>query len=119
MGHPARRLVLYKRWRLRDGVTIDRVATLVADRVIPHYRVLSEKAVLGLEALDDRTVLAIQRWPDRAARDEAMNAAGFEGWWREYLPILAEWEIALELEEEWESEVLLGWCRTDAAGRDS
>jgi len=59
------------------------------------------EAVLGLEALDDTTVLAIQRWPDRAALDEAMNGDRFAEWWREYLPILAAWDAALEFEEEW------------------
>ena len=61
-----RRLVLHKRWRLRDGVTVDQVAALVRNRIVPHYRQLSDDVRLGLEVLDASHVLAIQRWPDRA-----------------------------------------------------
>ena len=103
--HP---VVLYKRWRLREGVRLDHVARLVSERVVPHYGKLCEAAVLGLEALDEKTVLAIQRWPDRPTLEQTTNGGRFERWWREYRPILAEWDAALELEDEWVSEVLIG-----------
>ena len=103
-----RRHVLYKRWRLRDGVTVDQVAALVRDLIVPHYRELSEDVRLGLEVIDASRVLAIQRWPDRATLDRTMRGARFDRWWRDYAPILAEWDAALELEEEWEGEELIG-----------
>lgn len=103
-----RRHVLYKRWRLRDGVTVDQVAALVRDLIVPHYRELSEDVRLGLEVLDATHVLAIQRWPDRATLDRTMRGARFDRWWRDYAPILAEWDAALELEEEWQGEELIG-----------
>ena len=81
--------MLYKRWRLRDGVTVDQVAALVRDRIVPHYRELSEDVRLGLEVLDATHVLAIQRWPDRATLDNAMHGERFDEWWRDYAPILA------------------------------
>ncbi len=102
------RVVLYKRWRLRDGVSMDRVTKLVTDRVVPHYRKLCEETVLGLEALDENTVLTTQRWPSRAVLDQATSGDRFEDWWRGYQPILSVWDSALEFEDEWESHVVLG-----------
>lgn len=101
-----RGLVSYKRWRLREGVTVDQVAQLVANHIVPHYRLLSTEVVLGLEDVGDDTVLALQRWPSRASRDEAMSGEEFERWWQDYLPILAHWDALVEFEAEWEGEVI-------------
>jgi hypothetical protein len=103
-----RPVVLYKRWRLRHGVSHQQVVDLVVNRVAPHYRKLSVDVELALEATDPTTVLAIQRWPTREALEEAMSGGRFEAWWREYQPILAAWDAMVVFDEEWESDVLVG-----------
>ncbi len=37
-----------------------------------------------------------------------MSGDRFAEWWRAYEPILASWDAALEFEQEWRSEVLIG-----------
>lgn len=103
-----RSVVLYKRWRLRDGVSHQQVVDLVVTRIVPHYRSLCAEVELALEATDPTTVLAIQRWPSREKLDEVMSGDRFEMWWREYQPILAGWDSMLIFDEEWDSEVLVG-----------
>lgn len=75
-----RPVVLYKRWRLRDGVSREQVTELVANRIVPHYRRLSSDAVLDLEATDKGTLVAIQRWPSRGKLEQAMTGPHFEAW---------------------------------------
>ncbi|MEJ5915128.1 hypothetical protein [Pseudokineococcus sp. 1T1Z-3] len=106
MAEP-RRLTTFKRWRLADGVTLAHVRRVVEEAVVPHYRDLSDDVELGLEAADDRTIIAVQRWPSRAARDAAMSGPRFEAWWQAYLPVLARWDELVSLVDEWETEVLL------------
>lgn len=107
MDAHARGVTLYKRWRLREGATVERVIALVQDQVVPHYRRLSADARLELEQLDPSTVLAIQRWPSRAVLDEALSGHRFDEWWQQYLPVLRDWDTMLELDAEWEGSVLL------------
>ena len=107
MNSGVRGVILSKRWRLREGVTLAEVVTLVEEGVAPHYRKLSDQVVLGLEALEDGRVLAIQRWSDQAALDQATRGERFAEWWRDYQPILAAWDAALEFEEEWQTEALI------------
>lgn len=97
----------YKRWCLREGVTADQVAQLVAAHIVPHYRLLSAEVVLGLEATDRDCVIAVQRWPNSASRDAAMSGEDFDRWWQAYLPTLARWDALVEFDVEWECEVLI------------
>lgn len=49
----------YKRWRLRNGVDVTDVHTLVRDRIVPHYHRLDPAVRLELEMIDrTRSVLA-------------------------------------------------------------
>jgi hypothetical protein len=105
---PGTGLTTYKSWRLRPGVVLDDVVALVTERVAPHYALLSDEVELGLERIDDDTVLAIQRWSSRRVRDAAMQGPAFESWWAAYQPALAAWDAALEYVDEWEGEDLLG-----------
>lgn len=107
MARAERGVTLYKRWRLRDGVTIDQVRVLVVSAIVPHYRTLCDDVVLGLEAVGPREVLAIQRWPDRSTLETTMQGPRFDDWWQAYQPILAVWDAALEYVDEWEGENLL------------
>ncbi|SDS80996.1 hypothetical protein SAMN04488570_2751 [Nocardioides scoriae] len=100
-------MVLHKRWRLHDGVTTDQVARLVAERVVPHYARLSDQVVLGLEADEDGTVVALQRWSSREALAAATSGTAYDRWWAAYLPVLAEWDRLVSFQEEWETTVLL------------
>lgn len=103
-----RPVVLYKRWLLRDGVTLDEVVELVRNEVAPHYRTLDPRVVLGLEALRDDAVLAIQRWPSRGVLDQTRTGRRFQDWWAAYQPVLAAWDALLEFDDEWETQDLLG-----------
>jgi len=79
--------LIYKRWRLRDGVNVQAVVSMVRDRIVPHYRILDPTARPGLEQIEgSRAVLAIQRWPGRGRRDQAMAGAAFEAWLAAYQP---------------------------------
>lgn len=98
----------YKRWRLRDGVAVGDVISLVRDRIVPHYRRLDPAVRLRLEVIDGaRSILAIQRWPDRAGRDRRLASAGYADWLAAYRPILEEWDGLVEFEAEWEAERFL------------
>ncbi|WP_153395785.1 hypothetical protein [Ornithinicoccus halotolerans] len=101
------KLTLYKRWRLRQGVDRSTVVAFVRGRVIPHYARLDPQVQLELEQLDESTLLAIQRWPSRGRRNEAMSGDRFERWWQQYLPIVEEWDAMLEFDAEWEGTVLI------------
>ena len=98
----------HKRWRPRPGVEPADVAAVVADRIAPHYSRLDPSVTLGLE-LDTSSgmLIATQSWPSRQHRDERMDGPRFESWWRDYLPILRDWEQLVEFESEWETTVLL------------
>lgn len=108
MSGPDRTVVLYKRWLLRDGATLDDVVGLVRAKVAPHYRTLSAEVVLGLESHGAGAVLAIQRWPSRASLERATGGARFQEWWQDYQPVLAAWDDLVEFGCEWETEDLLG-----------
>ena len=101
-------MILYKRWRLCDGVGIDQVAQAVRDWIAPMYKRLSEDVELGLElSTDQRSVLAVQRWRSRDALVRAMSGPGFESWWSEYQPILSKWDPLLAFDSEWETVELI------------
>lgn len=94
----------YKRWRLRDGVDAQAVATMVRDRIVPHYRTLDPTVRLGLEQIEgSRAVLATQRWLDRGCRDQTIGGDAFEAWLDAYRPLLEDWDRLVEFEAEWES----------------
>ena len=98
-------LTTHKRWRLRHGIAVAEVLGLVSERIVPHYAELDDGVELGFEVIDDRTVLATQRWPSRAARDAVMSGAAFDSWWEAYVPILVRWDELVELIDEWEADV--------------
>jgi hypothetical protein len=94
----------YRRWRLRDGVDVADVHALVRDRIVPHYHRLDPAVRLELEMIDrTRSVLAIQRWPDRARRAAVEASDGYAAWLDAYRPILRLWDGLVEFEAEWES----------------
>jgi hypothetical protein len=103
-----RRVIVYKRWLLRDQVTADHVAAIVRDSIEPMYRRLSGAVALGLElSADGRSVLAIQRWQSRRALERALSGPRFERWWSQYQPILAQWDDMVVFDSEWETIELL------------
>lgn len=98
----------YRRWRLRDGVDVTDVDALVRHRIVPHYGRLDPAVRLGLESIDgSRSILAIQRWPDRTRYQRALASTGFAAWLAAYRPILQEWDGLVEFETEWAAERLL------------
>ncbi len=102
------RVIVYKRWLLRDHVTADHVASIVRDAIEPMYRRLSNDVALGLElSKDGRSVLAIQRWQSRRALEQALSGPRFERWWSQYQPILAQWDALVVFDSEWETIELL------------
>lgn len=103
MDRPGRRpLVLYKRWRLRPGVTLEDVVALVQRQVLPAYQRLSSEATLGLElALDGTSVVAIQRWSSSDAQEAVVSADGYTNRWASYEPSLKEWDRLVEFVDEW------------------
>ena len=100
-----REFVGYKRWRLHGAVTPEQVADFVRERIEPAYAALSAEVSLGLEESDDGTMVALQRWTSREARERAMSGPGFEGWWEAYVPVLEEWDRLVEFVDEWETQV--------------
>ena len=105
-----RQLVLYKRWTLRAGASVDDVAALVREHIAPAYRRLSPEVTLHLEvALDNRSIVAIQRWSSTAAHRAATSAGTYATWWSEYESALQQWDQLVDLTSEWSSlEVDLG-----------
>lgn len=101
----------YKRWRLRDGVDAQAVATMVRDRIVPHYthyKKLDPTVRLGLEQIEgSHAVLATQRWLDRERRDQTIGGPAFEAWLDAYRPLLEDWDRLVEFEAEWESNELI------------
>lgn len=95
----------YKRWALRDPADLGAVAALVRERIVPHYRRLSDEVELGLEVIEgEAAVLAVQHWADRDAHDRAMASAGFATWWDDYQPVLQLWDALVTFEDEWATE---------------
>jgi len=103
-GAGTERVIRYKRWLLCDEVAVEQVAELVRDSIVPFYAQLSEDVTLGLElCAGERAVLAIQRWRDRSALEEAMEGPTFKCWWSEYQPILSRWDALVVFDLEWEA----------------
>ena len=103
-----RRVIVYKRWLLRDQVHPDHVAAVVRDEIVPMYQRLSDDVALGLElSPDGRSVLAIQRWQSRRAFQQALSGPRFERWWSRYQPILAQWDAMVVFDSEWETTELI------------
>jgi hypothetical protein len=89
---------------LRPGVTRDQVAQLVAERIVPAYRRLSDEVDLGLESIaEPPAVLAIQRWQSPTALARALEGPGYAAWWADYQPILQSWDELVEFDDEWET----------------
>ncbi len=97
----------YKRWRLRDDVEPSAVETIVRDKIVAHYRRLDATVRLRLEQIDDGTVLAIQRWPDREHWQRVTTGPAFDAWFNDYRPLLDEWDQLVIFEAEWETRELL------------
>ena len=95
-------LVLYKRWSLRPGVTVDAVRRFVEQEIVPRYASLSADVELGLEAdTDGSSVLAIQRWSSVEAHQQATTGARYDAWWSEYEPRLTAWDDLVDFADEW------------------
>ncbi|WP_148077021.1 hypothetical protein [Nocardioides aurantiacus] len=75
-------------------------------RVVPRYRDLSPHAVIELHAVDESTVLAVQRWRSRGDLDTAFSSDRFQAWWAGYMPTLRAWDELVVFDVEWEAEVL-------------
>jgi hypothetical protein len=98
----------YKRWRLKDGGTEAELIALVRAAIAPHYRLLAGCHGIGLLRIEgSRCYLATQTWDSRAARDAALAAPGYAAWWAEYQPALAQWDVLMDFEDEWETLDLL------------
>ena len=95
-------VILYKRWKLRSGVTTEAVRHFVEKEIVPQYASLSPDVELGLEAdADGLSVLAVQRWRSAEAHLHASTGAEYELWWSEYEPRLAGWDRLVEFADEW------------------
>ncbi|MDQ5852487.1 MAG: antibiotic biosynthesis monooxygenase [Chloroflexota bacterium] len=99
----------FKRWRLRDGADERDVVQLVRAAIIPAYARLPGCIKLGLLHVDGtRSYLATQYWESRAARAEVLGSPAYASWLEAYQPALERWHAIMELEEEWETEDVLG-----------
>lgn len=99
-----RRLILYKRWKPRQGATSEQIIAFVRDVTIPMYAKLSADVQIGLEfATDGRSILAVQKWTNRAAHEAATSGPAFKAWWKEYEPQLVGWDRLLVFDSEWET----------------
>ena len=97
-------LVLYKRWRLHPDVTPEDVVDIVRRQVLPAYRRLSDEVSLGLElALDGRPVVAVQRWSNSRAHEEAASGEKYASRWVTYEPTLVGWDRLVDLVDAWGS----------------
>ena len=101
--------VTYKRWRLKDSQREADLVDLVRNEIAPHYAKLEGGVRLGLHRIRDTpSCLALQYWPSRAAWETTTSSTFYQAWLEEYEPILVRWDELMELEDEWEAEVLLG-----------
>lgn len=101
-------LIIYSRWRLREGKQEVELLDLMHDAVIPYYAVYDPRIKLGLlHIADSPFYLATQRWPDHEAWAAFPASPLYEAWFAAYEPILEQWDALVELEEEWECEELL------------
>lgn len=103
------RLVVVRRWTLRDGRSESELLDLVQNRVIPHYDRLPACVGLGLLRIHaTRSYLALQHWESRKARQSVMSSDAYADWVDAYEPTLERWNDMMEFEEEWETEDALG-----------
>lgn len=103
------RLVLVKRWALRDGYAESELLDLVRNDVVPRYERLAGCLGLGLLRIrHTRSYLALQHWESREAWQLATSSDSYPAWLAEYAPVLERWNDMMELEDEWETEDALG-----------
>lgn len=101
-------VILWGRWRLREGQQEAALVGLMRYVMIPHYAYYDSRIKLGLQHIpDSRVYLTTQRWPSREAWAAFSTSPFYEAWMADYEPILEQWDALVELEEEWECEELV------------
>lgn len=99
----------YKRWALRPDRSESELVELVREQIVPHYEKLQGCIRLGLLRIEGtRSYLALQCWESRESWRAVTGSDYYRTWYEEYLPILARWDEIMELEEEWNTEDMLG-----------
>jgi hypothetical protein len=101
-------VMIWGRWRLREGKQEAELLDLMRNAMIPHYQKYGNRVNISLLRIaDSRSYLMLQRWPDRETWTAFPTSMFYEIWFAEYEPILEQWDALMELEEEWECEELL------------
>lgn len=101
-------VIIYGRWRLREGQQEAALVGLMRYAMIPHYANYDIQIKLSLlRVADSRVYLTMQRWPSREAWAAFPTSPFYEAWMADYEPILEQWDALVELEEEWECEELV------------
>ena len=101
--------ITFKRWSLKDGRTESKLVKLVRDEFQPHYAKLTGCLGLGLLHIEGtRSYLTQQFWESRERWQETTCSDCYQVWWQDYIPLLERWDEIMELEDEWETEDLLG-----------
>ena len=101
--------ITFKRWALRDGREESELLELVHEEIVPHFRKLPGCLRLGLSRIEGtRSYLALQYWESRKRWRETTGSDCYRTWYEEYIPILDRWDEIMVLEEEWDTEDLLG-----------
>ncbi len=99
-----RPVTMYKRWSLRDGVTVEEVAAFARQHIQPAYQRLSPDVTLGLEmAGDGLSIVAVQRWTSGGARDAATSGERYAIWWAANERTLELWDQLVIFADEWKS----------------
>tara|TARA_B100000519_G_C14125076_1_gene382421 strand:- start:268 stop:603 length:336 start_codon:yes stop_codon:yes gene_type:complete len=97
----------YKCWRLKDRRELRELRMLVADEIVPRYSMLPGCLRLRLELVHESdTVLTIQVWEDRETWQTVLESESYARWFREYEPILAQWDGMVTFLDEWTTESL-------------
>jgi hypothetical protein len=103
--------VTIRRWRLKDGRHEGELLGLVRQHIEPHYHALSNDVRLGLLRIDGtRSYFAVQYWRTRAHWESVVRSDVYASWWKQYEPMLAQWDQLMEFEAEFETEELLSGC---------
>ena len=103
------RLVVVRRWALREGHNESELLDLVRSSVIPRYDRLAGCLGLGLLRIHGtRSYFALQHWKSREARQSTMSSCAYSRWLDAYGPTLEWWNAMMEFEDEWETADALG-----------
>ncbi len=79
------------------------------EQIVPHYKKLHGCIRLGLLRIKGtRSYLAMQCWESQESWRATTASDYYRRWFEEYRPILARWDEIMDLEEEWNTEDMLG-----------